>query len=764
MYGWVFGRIHIPLPDVTLILLATASILIDRALPRQGIRDRLCCQVWLWLAASLSQLQGQQYGESHDSHAIAQQQQQLTAHDNYHFNHPSRLVQTWVHAILFGNIIPIVVVAMRPRNKSRDGYCRNPTTSHGTNSLFSRTNNNNNNNIMTQPASAFSSNKSTKTTTLAYEQLSTLLAPSAWVALLAATLMIQWTPPSSDSTTTTLQATTTASTMQPNNDETVVASLWVFGISFMVFWMMQWQERRKRRLEQEWQGMPVSTTTATQDPFSYVTAAAPITTYNNNNNNNNNHHTTIQPSSTLFRPDDEQVWYTWSPSQVLQWMSWILKQQQQQQQQGTTIHKDDTNETDDDDDDDDPDEDSPQELLVSRLQPHYISGRVLDTLTLQELRSLDVPYGPACCLALEIQRLRHTHPKPTKNSTTQMTPPPLSFAWDPTGRGTPSFSTSATPAADWLTLHDQKYNNNTSTTSSKTNNGTHPRPLTKGDGRGTRITSTTGDLNHQRDVFSTSDNSAVLDDDVVHERMQSIMKERYGLELPKLKSSDLVAAVLYGHKDNNINNPNDDAINDIIDTSTTAVPPISDTTTPMISHVDTQPLQQESSSPTEQGGVGIPVPEGIWNSMPPHIQEVAKRNPHVVQKLLAYQQLQLQQQQQQQQRRQPQAQGAGRYTTDDTFMATIHESDCARMSSNRKSIPLGGRGGTGGRGVDRMTSNNNSGYYHSYHGEDNPTEPLTRRRWEDPSYTQSDYTMPNSSNIDDERTTLLQHRKKKTSS
>lgn len=77
------------LTQIPLLLMATASLLIDLSLRKDLLRDRLSCQVWLWLAAVLSfpsSLQPQARG-----HVL--------------------LLQVWVHTVVFCNILSAIVAS-----------------------------------------------------------------------------------------------------------------------------------------------------------------------------------------------------------------------------------------------------------------------------------------------------------------------------------------------------------------------------------------------------------------------------------------------------------------------------------------------------------------------------------------------------------------------------------------------------------------------------------------------------------------------------
>jgi hypothetical protein len=149
------------------------------------------------------------------------------------------------------------------------------------------------------------------------------------------------------------------------------------------------------------------------------------------------------------------------------------------------------------------------------------------------------------------------------------------------------------PLLDWLTQHDQQYN--------------HPDHASR-----------------QRNVPSKSYHADPVTESFTFEgseqqrRMEQMMKERYGLELPKLRTPNEMQA-----------SPPEDEYPPAgtLDyargpASAPVVPPAKDPMAPV-------PISKED--------VMEAIPPLIFKQMPRHIQEIAKRNPDMVKQLLSAQ-------------------------------------------------------------------------------------------------------------------------------
>jgi hypothetical protein len=317
-------------------------------------------------------------------------------------------------------------------------------------------------------------------------------------------------------------------------------SMGVYLLSFAVLWASQWHLHRKHRVGQHLQGIPSTRSDGCMRRFGLKSA-----------------------------PPDEREWINWSPSQVLKWML-------------VTLDDEDAN------------------IVTSVLAPERIPGSILDTLNVQQILQLNVPYGPACLLSRHIQRLVRTHPPPrTTTSGVYASSSPRASAIPATRyerASVPNLDEEESipePLLDWLTQHDQQYN--------------HPDHASR-----------------QRNVPSKSYHADPVIESFTFEgseqqrRMEQMMKERYGLELPKLRTPNEMQA-----------SPPEDEYPPAgtLDyargpASAPVVPPAKDPMAPV-------PISKED--------VMEAIPPLIFKQMPRHIQEIAKRNPDMVKQLLSAQ-------------------------------------------------------------------------------------------------------------------------------
>ncbi len=79
----------------SLVLIVSATILVDRIIRRDLISERLLCQVWLWLALALSTSETR---AGHDNEGI------------------DGAFQTWLHAVVFCNVVSIFAESRRVAN------------------------------------------------------------------------------------------------------------------------------------------------------------------------------------------------------------------------------------------------------------------------------------------------------------------------------------------------------------------------------------------------------------------------------------------------------------------------------------------------------------------------------------------------------------------------------------------------------------------------------------------------------------------------
>ena len=251
-------------------------------------------------------------------------------------------------------------------------------------------------------------------------------------------------------------------------------------------------------------------------------------------------------------------------------------------------------------------------VLLRTLAPHYLCGDVLDSLTLSQLvHTLHVPYGPAVILIRDIARLTQRYPKPPDED-------------DPTT--TASIGRAMHPSY-WLEVHDQEYYH-------KEHKDRTPHHFA-------------GMPHDDDDPIPATPPPAI--DPELEKRLATLMKERYGIELPTIRRRTSTRHV--PHKDQNDDDDNktsschaekqqdgphcgggDDQFTSTRNSSRSVPPP------PL--------LLPPSQGPSNHHGV-LP-PASLLENMPPRIREIAERRPDLVQALLLKQQ-----RHQQQQRRRP---------------------------------------------------------------------------------------------------------------
>ena len=513
----------IELSQLTLTLIATASILLDRCLRYDLIQDRFRCQIWMWLAVALSL-----YQPSTTTTPNNDQEEQITL-----------VFYSWIHLVVFSNIISIAVVATSDQIHKLQHY----------------------NSITT----SFS-----------------LMPLGAWLAMI--------------------------STFFPTKDK-ITFSMQVFCVSIAILWMIQWNSKRQRRLDQEaWQRqIPQHTTTTTQGRDISI---------------------------------DERVWYAWDVAQTLKWISDALSGTSA----ATSFATIDLEERD---------------FVLKILAPQRISGDVLDSLTVNTLvHHLKVPYGPAFRLAQAIsQRLVRVYPKPRSSSLTGASSvnEDTDFSLNPDATAKIE---SAQQNADWLTLHDQEYNNP---------NRQHQWQFSnfQGSNNGTDSTSQTAWKQNPLQQAASAPAEVPSLPPEQQERVEKIMKERYGLELPQFNTVDKNAKPA---QDERIDNAIEDHA--LPGTGPLTQPPSLQNTTTIQSDSSvpfrlSRPIPQSTTGiakyiqePQEANPPASSVPSldgispALLQNMPPQIREIAQRRPDLVRGMIR----DLQQQQQQQQQEQEQQQ------------------------------------------------------------------------------------------------------------
>ena len=304
--------------------------------------------------------------------------------------------------------------------------------------------------------------------------------------------------------------------------------------------------------------------------------------------------TTTNTSSSLSL--DESQWYLWDTRQTGRWL----------EQRWTTRE--------------DPNEDEEKgigTIVQEILSPHRLCGDVLDSLTLTQLvHALHVPYGPAVVLVRDIARLTHLYPKPASPNEVLLV-----------GRGmNPS----------WLEVHDREHY------------------LREGMGGPSHSYSS---FPSRQDVMGTpADDHATRGpelppsiDPQLEERLATLMKERYGIELPILRTSTRSGPHNDDDDDDIDNNNNDHKKQSSHGHDTFSSSSSSSTNIPSIVVKPQVPLHRPAPpSLQDPSNHHTLSPRAILlENMPARIREIAERRPDLVQALLLKQQQQQQHRQRQ---------------------------------------------------------------------------------------------------------------------
>lgn len=314
-------------------------------------------------------------------------------------------------------------------------------------------------------------------------------------------------------------------------------SMGIYLLSFSVLWASQWHIQRT---PQDLQGIPSTRSDLCMKRFGLKSA-----------------------------PPDDREWINWRQSQVLQWMSAAL-------------------------------DDEDANIVTSVLAAERIPGSILDTLSVQQLLQLNVPYGPACLLSRHIQILVRSYPpQRTATSGVYVSSSPRASAI-PAGRHKRAYVPNVDeeelipePQPDWLTLHDQQYNH-----PPQSDHASRPKNAP--------IKSYHADPVIESFTFEGSEQQL---------RMEQMMMERYGLELPKLRTPDEMQA-----------SPPEDEYPPAATLNYARAP----------ASVPLAPSAKDPMAPVPitKEDVMAAIPPLIFKQMPPHIQEIAKRNPELVQQLM----------------------------------------------------------------------------------------------------------------------------------
>lgn len=288
-------------------------------------------------------------------------------------------------------------------------------------------------------------------------------------------------------------------------------------------------------------------------------------------------------SSISQREFDEANWFHWGVDETLVWIYETMMSREQQAHAAG-----------------DEQEDTAAQTIVTLLGPEEITCWQLAQLKAADLRlATGLPLGLACQLKQHIQhKLQDRYPvpgtaarHPHQEAIHDHRQPNASV--DST---TTNHSTTASFSDSWLAQHDQEYNRSSPPA---------------GEQRTVKPTAP-----HHPEQFHVSSS------DRAYEQMNTVMRDKFGLELPKARD-DYFSGGLPVHN----RSPDDVA----------PVPTAQSlsTTTPFATSQDNNsllPKQQAHSSSSL-----APLPPDFLANMPPHISEIVRRKPHLVQQILEQQ-------------------------------------------------------------------------------------------------------------------------------
>lgn len=292
---------------------------------------------------------------------------------------------------------------------------------------------------------------------------------------------------------------------------------------------------------------------------------------------------------------DESKWYEWNLSQTRQWVAHVLSLS------GTN-------------------EDYCRATL-QRLAPHHISGDILDSLTVECLvQVLQIPYNPAYRLTSAVQRLTQMYPKPRDEYYTSST--------SPTTFSNPTWLQEEFTHEDWLTLHDREYNQPAS--------HHYPKPTPPILSPGQQMAMPTIDPQQE-------------------ERLAQIMKDRFGLELPRIQTpmhhnqtqqpTPLQQSIPPAMELSRQYEPNEPSMLPL-----QPRPQLQDLSTPYSAtsaqestykgdvnnkEQDTKWPPPPPPPPTGEKSSKSTVPQALLDQMPENIREIATRRPDIVEMFLA---------------------------------------------------------------------------------------------------------------------------------
>ena len=395
-------------------------------------------------------------------------------------------------------------------------------------------------------------------------------------------------------------------------------SVGTFLATFLVAWFLEILANRRRTLSTNMQGIPTTVASPTpSDPIvgggimARLCGMAPIAS------TNYSYKLSVASNAQQCWLDERQ-WYTWNKIQSIQWIAQQLTSKEDQEEKG---------------------------MVVSILASHYITGEVLDGLAdVSQLVALKVPFGPACRLSNSIVRLIERYPKPRIlngiRQRTRMTD--LSAVRS-------ERQLRASNDNGCLDLHDHEYNSNeklvrSPPTMDETGFSNEMKQ------RGGQQEFVSSGIPEEQHVYRDETGIQGGMSEEQNEKLNQVMKDRFGLELPKLKATDFLA-VQKGllSKNNKASNdhgttpllPNNDGMaqqstfSHPLGTGTNNAHPsilrsnnYANGTTPAAPKslpLDNGNASSSLSSPS--------IPQHILEGMSPKLQEVVRRRPDLVETL-----------------------------------------------------------------------------------------------------------------------------------
>ena len=423
-------------------------------------------------------------------------------------------------------------------------------------------------------------------------------------------------------------------------------SLQIFLITLVTIWLIRWNIHRQQIIQQELQGIPTSDQQRSE-------AAATTTT-------SSRYSIASSSSSSSCNFCDESVWFTWDCHQVIRWIEQQLHlsssstesfvssttapsstgviRTSTQSDYDNIFHNNIVANHGERNQNDDDFRQEELDMILSILIPQRISGDVLDGLTVDQLMAMKVPFGPACRLASDIAyRLVERYPKPLNMTpTTTMASTRINrstFCQRQDHFDIRNRHEDVIPS--WLAQHDREYNNNNDSNDhiEVRNKVGYLADIDKSSS--SAATTTTNSYNDDNDVSFNSDYNQH------QQRMENIMRDRFGLELPKVNTIGLNNTGTSGDTQRGIERQQN--IDNISPGGqyTAQVEHLRPFNT-IQNDFDHKPRQPYRDNPTSSPSTEETVkddgvnsfPKSILDQMPPHIQEIVQRRPDLVNQLM----------------------------------------------------------------------------------------------------------------------------------